>query len=227
MEITPPSPATTNPAPTAAPPAPSGAQAGNALSSDFETFLVMLTTQLKNQDPLNPIESADFAVQLATFSSVEQQVKTNDLLTSLGNQFGSFGMAQLSGWIGLNARTEAPVVFQGAPLALDIQVAEQADRAELVVHDAQGNEVQRSTIPPLSGPIEWAGVDQNGAPLPPGTYAISVESFQGNDLSETHPVETQSRITEARNENGQTILILENGQQITADDILGLSEPNI
>ena len=47
------------------------------LSSDFETFLKMLTVQLENQDPLNPVDSADYAVQLATFSGVEQQVQTN------------------------------------------------------------------------------------------------------------------------------------------------------
>jgi flagellar basal-body rod modification protein FlgD len=222
MEITPTTPPSTNTNP---PPVSQGGQANAALSSDFETFLVMLTTQLKNQDPLNPIESADFAVQLATFSSVEQQVKTNDLLTNLGNQFGSFGVAQLSGWIGLNARAHAPVVFEGAPVSFDIHVAPQADRAELVVRNAQGAEVQRSTIQPVSGEFEWAGVGQTGAPLPPGTYAISVESFTGNNLSETHPVEIQSRIIEARSDNGQTVLILENGQQISADEILGLSEP--
>ena len=222
MEINPTTPpsANANPAPVS-----QGGQAGAALSSDFETFLVMLTAQLKNQDPLNPIESADFAVQLATFSSVEQQVKTNDLLTNLGNQFGSFSVAQLSGWIGLDARAHAPVVFEGAPVSFDIHVAPQADRAELVVRNTQGIEVQRSAVPPVSGEVEWAGVDQTGAPLPPGTYAISVESFTGNDLSETHPVEIQSRIIEARNVNGQTILILEGGQQISADEILGLSEP--
>jgi len=226
MQITPTTPPATIPAP-APTSQPQGAQASNALSSDFETFLVMLTTQLKNQDPLNPVNSSDFAVQLATFSSVEQQVKTNDLLTNLGDQFGSFGVAQLSGWIGLNARTQAPVVFAGAPVTFDIQVAPQADRAELVVHDAQGAEVQRSAVPPVSGNIEWAGVDETGAPLPPGSYAISVESFTGNELSETHPIETQSRIIEARSENGQTILVLEDGQQVSANDILGLSEPTI
>lgn len=219
MEITPTTtlPANTNPA---QPP-----QTAPALSSDFETFLVMLTTQLKNQDPLNPIESADFAVQLATFSSVEQQVKTNDLLTNLGNQFGSFGVAQLSGWIGLDARAQVPVVFDGAPVLFDIKVAPLADRAELVVRDAQGAVVQRGAVPPVSGEIEWAGADQTGAPLAPGTYAISVESYRGSDLIDTRQVEIQSRIIEARSENGQTILILEGGQQVSASDIIGLSEP--
>ena len=54
------------------------------IGNDFNTFLVMLTTQLQNQDPLNPIESSDYAVQLATFSGVEQQVRTNQLLQEIG-----------------------------------------------------------------------------------------------------------------------------------------------
>jgi flagellar basal-body rod modification protein FlgD len=81
------------------------------LSSDFETFLKMLTTQMESQDPLNPMDSAEFATQLATFSSVEQQVMTNDLLTGLNDQIGALGMAQLSGWIGMEARAEMPVAY--------------------------------------------------------------------------------------------------------------------
>ena len=68
---------------TRAAPAPAAAPQGAEkpkISSDFETFLRMLTVQMQNQDPLNPIQSSDFAVQLATFSGVEQQVRTNDLL---------------------------------------------------------------------------------------------------------------------------------------------------
>jgi len=80
-----------------------------ALSSDFETFLRMLTTQMRNQDPLNPVESADFAVQLATFSSVEQQVQTNALLSGLGTQMATLGMGQFPGWIGLEAEARALV----------------------------------------------------------------------------------------------------------------------
>ena len=71
-----------------------GASKGSVLSSDFETFLKMLTTQLENQDPLNPIDSTDYAVQLATFAGVEQQVLTNDLLESMGGNSGLGGLAQ-------------------------------------------------------------------------------------------------------------------------------------
>ena len=87
------------------------ATSGSAFaSSDFETFLKMLTTQIKNQDPLNPMEGTEFAVQLATFSGVEQQVQTNTLLQQMLSN-GTNGLGELSGWIGRDVRTTAPVWF--------------------------------------------------------------------------------------------------------------------
>ena len=60
-----------------------GLTKSTVIGSDFDTFLKLLTTQMKNQDPLNPIDSTDYATQLATFSGVEQQTRTNQLLESL------------------------------------------------------------------------------------------------------------------------------------------------
>ncbi|NNF91122.1 MAG: flagellar hook assembly protein FlgD, partial [Boseongicola sp.] len=93
-------------------------EGSSALSSDFETFLLMLTTQMQNQDPLNPIESQDFAVQLATFSGVEQQVLSNELLETLATGMGLSGMSQLAGWVGMEARVTAPAAFDGTPITL-------------------------------------------------------------------------------------------------------------
>ena len=116
-------------------------EAASALSSDFETFLLMLTTQMENQDPLNPIESQDFAVQLATFSGVEQQVRTNDLLESLANGLGLSGMSQLAGWVGMEARVNAPAVFDVAPITLAPEPDPSSDNAVLVVRDEFGRVV--------------------------------------------------------------------------------------
>lgn len=76
-------------------------ESSSVLSSDFETFLKMLTVQAKYQDPLEPIDSSEYSAQLAQFSSVEQQVLTNDLLTALTGQLGGSGMAQFASWIGM------------------------------------------------------------------------------------------------------------------------------
>ena len=137
------------------------ASGSRAINSDFDTFLKMLTAQMRNQDPLNPVESADFAVQLATFSSVEQQVQTNELLSDLGAQMTTLGMGQLSGWIGLEAEARAPARFTGDPVSLRATVDPSAESAELVVTDAQGVVVQRAEIPAQSGPVAWTGRDNS------------------------------------------------------------------
>lgn len=196
----------------------------NAISSDFETFIKMLTTQMENQDPLNPIESADFAVQLATFSTVEQQVKTNDLLTSLADRIGGLGVAQLSGWVGMTARAQMPVSFDGAPVSLTVEASAEADNAELVVRNQAGDVVSRQVVPGESGTMEWAGLDDTGAPLPAGTYAISLESYRGDELLGSKDVIVHDRIVEARNDGGQTILVMAGGQEIAASEVLGLRE---
>ena len=88
------------------------------MSSDFETFIKMLTTQAKYQDPLEPIDSSAYAAQLAQFSMVEQQVQSNELLTALTEQLGGSNMAGMANWIGMEARTTAPAYFDGAPITV-------------------------------------------------------------------------------------------------------------
>jgi len=200
-------------------------QAATTLNSDFETFIKMLTVQMENQDPLNPVDSSDFATQLATFSSVEQQVLTNTLLTGLGAQIGALGVAQLSGWVGMEARAEIPVVFDGDPITLSLRTDTLADSAQLVVRNSQGTEIQRLDVPPQDGEFVWTGVDDLGNPLPAGTYDIDVESLSQGAVIATKPAEVHGLIVEASNDHGTPALVLESGQTVSADQILGLSAP--
>lgn len=198
---------------------------GSPLSSDFETFLRMLTTQMQNQDPLSPMESSDFAVQLATFSGVEQQVRTNQLLESLAGGLGLTGLGQYSAWVGMEARTEAPVAFSGQTVSLAVPAAQDADRAELVVTDARGVEVARESLPVDGGPFEWAGTDASGAPLPSGTYQFRLEAFAGDKSLGTAPVAAYARVTEVRVETGGAVAILEGGIDVPVSDITALRAP--
>jgi len=216
--------------PPAASPPPASAAAPETderpvLSSDFETFLKMLTAQMRNQDPLNPVESADFAVQLATFSTVEQQVRTNDLLESLGARVGALGMSQLAGWVGMEARAVTPVEFDGTPLTLTLRADPLADSAQIVVRDTKGDIVQRLDAPADTGPVQWAGVGGNGAPLSSGRYDITLESYRAGELLGAHPAELHGRIVEARNDDDQITLIFEGGEEVASGEILGLREP--
>jgi flagellar basal-body rod modification protein FlgD len=194
----------------------------SVLTADFETFLQLLTTQLKNQDPLNPMESTEYATQLATFSGVEQQVRTNELLETLSSGFGTLGMGQLGDWIGMEAMAEMPVAFTGDPVVVEAQPADGADRLELVVTDAAETVVQRVPIPLSDAPFAWTGQNLQGQYLPPGIYSLSVENWSGEDLVETRPATVRATIEEARLVDGRVNLTMEGGVTLPADAVLGV-----
>ncbi|WP_372838802.1 flagellar hook capping FlgD N-terminal domain-containing protein [Phaeovulum sp.] len=194
------------------------------VNSDYQTFLMMLTTQMQNQDPLNPIESSDYAVQLATFSGVEQQVKSNQLLESLSAQMGLLGMAQFASWVGMEARTAAPVQFDGAtPVTLSPNPPAKADRTILVTLNSIGQEVARTEIAVSSDPINWTGQDSTGDAFMPGQYSFYLESYDASGtMISNDMVEVYSRITEARGGANGTTLVLAGGATVGADEITAL-----
>jgi len=197
--------------------------ASNLISSDFETFLRMLTTQVQNQDPLDPMESTEFAVQLATFSSVEQQVLTNDRLEALNNNFSLMGFTQLASWVGMEARAAAPVSYSGQNVSLQAVPAEDAISAQLVVSDVEGTEVTRLDIPETPSNVSWSGALADGSGAPWGTYSFEVLSFDalGKEVSRSTP-ELYATVTEARLEGGEPVLVLNGGTVVGTDQVTGI-----
>lgn len=201
-------------------------QSGAAqITADFNTFLRMLTTQLQNQDPLDPVDATDYATQLATFSGVEQQVRTNSLLADLAQRFDLLGMAQLAGWVGQEALTTAPVKFEGSPITLRLEPASQADSAVLVVRDAAGTLVSRESVPASSGTYLWLGADAAGSPLRSGQYSLALESQRRGETIATSPVASYATIEEARRGDSGVILKLRGGAEVGASDIRALRIP--
>jgi flagellar basal-body rod modification protein FlgD len=200
--------------------------ASTKISSDFDTFLKMLTAQIQNQDPLNPIDSADYAVQLATFSSVEQQTLTNQKLDALAGLMGVQGMAQLAPWVGQEARSAAGVYMDGTPVTLSPTPKTGADSAVLVVKDQSGNTVAREDIPPQSTTYSWAGTDITGASLPTGIYNLSLESYSQGVQVAFEPVEAYTRIQEVQTGPTGPRLILTGGVSVSAEEITALRSSN-
>ncbi len=201
----------------------SSSSSTSALSSDFTTFLKMLTTQIKNQDPLNPMEGTEFAVQLATFSGVEQQVQTNQLLQQLLNG-GTNGLGELSGWIGRDVRTTAPVWFDQSPLTMTVDPAVNADTVTLVTLDARGAEVSRESIGAGAGEIDWQGRDAAGNLLPAGLYQFRIESAKDGKVIEIAKAGVYTRVTGAELVGTAPRLILEGGATAELEDVTALRE---
>jgi flagellar basal-body rod modification protein FlgD len=194
----------------------------SALTSDFNTFLLMLTTQLQNQDPLNPANSQDFAVDLATFSGVEQQIRTNEILDALRANQSLGGLSGYADWIGQEARAAAPVAFDGQPVALSVSLPPAADEATIVVRDAAGRAISEFAIAADQTGVTWDGTDAFGVPVPPGLYSFAVNAAAEGEAIPGAVAETYNRVAEVRLEGGVPLLVFENGTAIEASAVTAL-----
>ena len=207
---------------------PLGAQTPAAMTgeaSDYETFLKMLTVQMQNQDPLNPVEASDFAAQLAAFSSVEQQVQTNDLLASIAARLASSDFAALADWVGMEVRSSGAAYFDGSEIATIGTKHPAADKTDLVVRDESGLEIYRETIKERNGDVVWTGETTIGQRAPNGLYSLSLEGFSAGESLGEVPLETYGRVQEARMEQGELTLVLEGGQTVPAAGVTALRAP--
>jgi flagellar basal-body rod modification protein FlgD len=208
---------------TTAKPAPVDEKKSGALTADFNTFLTLLTTQMKNQDPLQPIESTEFVAQLAQFSAVEQQVQTNDKLTELMEAMSNASASALADWLGSTVRAVAPVKFSGSPVAAyPTTPPKDADKATLVVQDANGKTVAEVPFKPGDESVTWNGKTASGADAPAGTYKVAARYATKAGATTTGDVETYNRVVEARRVDGEAILSLEGGAKVKADLVTGV-----
>lgn len=210
-----------------APSTPSPARATLNLSSDFETFLKMLTAQARYQDPLEPIDSTEYASQLAQFSMVEQQVKSNEVLQSLFDHFGLQSAAALASWVGKEVRAVSPASFTGQPITVVPPVVAGADQATLVVYDDQGGEQERLAIATTGDPVSWTGLDDTGAPYPAGNYTFEVESHSNGELIGKDPAAVYSRVSETQIDSGTVVLLLEGGHTVPATEVSAIRDPAV
>jgi flagellar basal-body rod modification protein FlgD len=151
--------------------------ARNSLSGNFDTFLKLLTTQLQNQDPLEPMDATKFTEQLVSYSQVEQQINTNANLESL--------IAVNKSALGANAVTYLgkTVLTSGAATALEGGTAKwryaltaDANTLQLTIKDASGKTVRTMTGDKGVGMHEfnWDGKSDAGVDQAPGTYTLTV-----------------------------------------------------
>ncbi|WP_170546993.1 flagellar hook capping FlgD N-terminal domain-containing protein [Ruegeria arenilitoris] len=185
-----------------------------SVASDFDTFLLLMTTQAQNQDPLEPMDSSEYASQLAQFSMVEQQVQTNEALSELVLSLGGVKLEELANWIGTDVKTTAAFHFDGEPVTLSAQAAAAADGAVMVIRDSNGTEVERISVPVTQTDFVWAGTASDGSPLPAGSYTATLESYEGDEILSAQPVAAYNQVVEAQVGEDSVLLTLESGQVV-------------
>ena len=199
----------------------SGTAAG-AVTGDFQTLLTLLTTQMRNQDPLKPMDSTEFVAQLASFSAVEQQIRSNERLQGILDVLSGGSPAGLAEWIGRDVRVAAKAAFAGEPVEVAVEPVEGADKAVLVVNNDFGNEVARLPVAPDAREVSWDGRDEMGSTVAHGSYGFTLESYSGDTLMGTGAGKVFSRVQEVRMVDGAPVLVVEGGAQVPLDEIGGV-----
>ncbi len=147
------------------------------LGSNLNTFLTLLTTQLKNQDPTSPLDTNQFTQQLVSFSAVEQQIKTNkNLQTLISLQTSQEAVAALP-MVGKTIQySESTAPLSNGQASFTYTLPTTAAAASLVVEDANGQTVYATTADTSAGSHSflWNGQNLAGATSPDGPYSLSV-----------------------------------------------------
>ncbi len=155
------------------------AAGASSLADNFNTFLILLTTQLKNQDPLSPMDSSEFTQQLVQFSSVEQQIHANKNLENLiALQKAGAGAAAV-GYIGreVTAETDTAALKDGHAswsYALDGN----AEETSILIKDQTGKVVATRSGETGIGKhvFTWDGLNNMGQPMPDGAYTVEMSA---------------------------------------------------
>lgn len=161
-----------------------------------DAFLTMMVAQLKNQDPLNPLEGTDFTAQLAQFSGLEQQITTNSNLTAILNTLNnSAENDNIFDFIGKEVISDGnPVtVSNGSVISGGLFELEEPATVRVMVYDANGNAVRQmhsgnELIDDGVYNIEWDGRDDEGYKVLDGEYTYSIVAL--NDKGEFADVST-------------------------------------
>ena len=182
------------------------------IGEDFNTFLQLLTAQIQNQDPLAPMDSTQFVEQLATFSSLEQQVQTNSTLENIASMIGDLHSAAANEWLGQDVAVSSQyVAYEGKPVEFEVNPAYNYDQAVLTVTDSQNNIVWEEILNPDAERHTWNGdvLNQN-TPANNGVYEFRVDLLTNGQSVVSTQAEIISKITTLANEDGQLMLGTDN-----------------
>jgi flagellar basal-body rod modification protein FlgD len=199
-------------------------------SLDQDDFMKLFITELQYQDPMQPLESADMASQVAQFNMVDLMYKNNDALEDMVASQNSRTSMDAVSMIGHQVRYEGNVlpVTEDGPMAFSVELNEPASMVEVVIKDEQGNAVASWDMGFLTSgknDLGWDGTDMEGNPVPPGDYTVMVHAVdeQGLDLEVT--TWTTGIVSGVEySEDGAPTLVMADGSNMGLQDIWMVEE---
>jgi flagellar basal-body rod modification protein FlgD len=198
-----------------------------SLSGDYNNFLTLLTTQLKNQDPLSPMDTTQFTQQLVEFSGVEQQINGNkklDQLIGLQSTANAYGAV---GFVGTKVAADSDQLpVQNGKGQFDYTIEHTSGTALLKITNASGQLVMVKQVDATVGthPVDWDGTDYTGSQLPDGAYTVAVSYQDSAGTNYEAPITTYGTVDSAVIADGDVSLKM-GAVSIPLDKVTNISRP--
>ena len=199
---------------------------GGTLAGNFQTFLTLLTTQLQNQNPLDPLDTNQFTQQLVQFASVEQQLKTNSQLTSLVSLQQTAQSTQALGFVGKNAVVAgSTAALTNASATWNLSVPTNSN-VNISITNSTGQTVFTGNYSVAAGnnlPFTWDGKGNDGAQWPDGSYKLTATAADsvGNPVAVTTQIQG---VVDSVHLTQSPPLLSINGQNYTVSQIKSIAQ---
>lgn len=198
-----------------------------------QEFLHLLVTQMRNQDPMNPLDGTEFAAQLAQFNTVEQLIGVNDELKMLKESHEMMSMSMINSMAtsltGKNVKALSNQVYLSAEGASTIQyeLNNSAQEVEIIIRNSSGNEVRREVlegVPSGENSWGWDGRNDEGIDVPEGKYTVEIKA--ANEDSSVQSLVFTEGIAEKVRFQGDGVFIMVNNIPIPIGDVQEVSKSN-
>jgi flagellar basal-body rod modification protein FlgD len=150
-----------------------------------DRFMTLLVTQMKNQDPLNPLDNAQVTSQLAQLSTVTGIDKLNTTLEALQGSYQSSQALQSASMIGHSVLVPGSTLdLTGGKGLMGVELTEPADKVQITIRDASGKAVHTMDLGSMevgTHPLQWDGTTDSGAAAADGSYKFEVTATRGSE----------------------------------------------
>ncbi len=198
---------------------------GATLAGNFQTFLTLLTTQLQNQNPLDPLDTNQFTQQLVQFAQVEQQLKTNDQLTTLVSLQQTAQATQALGFVGKTAVVDGSTASLSNSQATWELNIKSASTVNITIANSSGQTVFTGKYTANAGdnqPFTWNGRGNDGTQWPDGKYTLTATAADASGNSVGVSTQIQGTVSSVDLTQSPPLLVI-NGQTYTVSQVKSIA----
>jgi flagellar basal-body rod modification protein FlgD len=199
--------------------------AAQSLTGDFNTFLTLLTTQLQNQDPLQPLDSSQFTQQLVAMTGVQQTIATNQNLEQLLALTQSSQSANVVNYLGKTITANGNTTsLAGGQANWQYALPKDAANVTLTIMDAKGNTMLKTAGNPAHGAhgFAWNGTMTNGLKAADGIYTLSVAATDSAGAQVTVNTQITGPVGSIEADSGQQFLVV-GANKVRVTDVVSVN----